>query len=183
MRRVLTLGLDGWLADEQPGGVATVLLATATVLLPYIGHHHPILNQLLCPPTPFQPPLPPHRLCCAMAGCPRATYAPPCCCCCCRCRWACVLALLLLCQRRSDLGTSQITRATYSLGGGVVFSQNPVSSKLGMGWMGWMMMMMDGNGGVEEGRAEGREGRVRKPISMILHALRLRAVVSGLTTL
>lgn len=89
--------MAGWLADEQPG-VATV--ATATVLLPYIAH--PILNQLS--PPPLQPPTGyavrwpaapgPHTRRAATAAAGRAC--------------------LLLCQRRSDLGTSQITR--YGLG-------------------------------------------------------------------
>lgn len=146
--------MAGWLMSSL---AALLLFATATVLLPYIAHH-PVLNQLLYPP-PFSAP-PPHRLCCAMAGCPRATYAPCC------CRWACLLAAVPASVRFGDLAD----HALYSLG---FYFPKTRSAATGDG----MMMMMDGNGWWWRGGPGG--GRVRKPISMILHALRLRAAVSG----
>lgn len=89
--------LAGWVGWMGEPGVAT---ATATVLLPFIAQPH-------LPQPPQPPPVAPHRLCCAMPGCPRATYAP---CCCCRRRRR-VRACLLSCCRASAgriWGTSQI---------------------------------------------------------------------------
>lgn len=105
MRRVLTLGLawpGTWLADEASSLAASLLLAaaatvaTATVLLPYIAH------STTFPHTPSSVALTDHVVRWPAAPGPHTRRAAA--------AATDVLACLLLCQRRSDLGTSQITR-------------------------------------------------------------------------
>lgn len=126
--------LAGWLADEQPGGVATA--ATATVLLPYIAHH-PILNHLLSPPPLSAPP--PVMLCDGRLpqGHIRAVLLLP------------LACLLCCCASVGQIWGPRRSRATYSLG---VYFPKTRSAATGDGMM---MMMMDGNGVWRGGPGEG----------------------------
>lgn len=99
MRRVLTLGRPGWLACWRAASWALLLLRCYGIVT--IDSSQPIPQPPFPPlksPTGYAVPSPaapgPHTRRAAAAGVR-----------------ACLLACLLLYQRRSDLGTSQITRS------------------------------------------------------------------------